>query len=109
MVIKQISLKNYRNYENVKIDFNNKINIIIGDNAQGKTNILESVYFLSITKSYRASEDSMLITKGKDFSTISAKLKQDKISKKINVFFSKNKKEISLNNSIVKNYLILLV
>ena len=102
MVIKQISLKNYRNYENVKIDFNNKINIIIGDNAQGKTNILESVYFLSITKSYRASEDSMLITKGKDFSTISAKLKQDKISKKINVFFSKNKKEISLNNSIVK-------
>ena len=59
MIVSEILLKNYRNYENIKIKFNSKINIIIGDNAQGKTNILESIYFLSITKSYRTSNDTI--------------------------------------------------
>ena len=51
MKIKNLKLKNYRNCENIELNFNNFKNIIIGKNAQGKTNILESIYFLSITKS----------------------------------------------------------
>ena len=51
MKINNLKLKNFRNYSDLDIDFNDKLNIIIGNNAQGKTNILEAIYFLSITKS----------------------------------------------------------
>ena len=52
MRIKNIELKNYRNYDNLNINFNDNLNIIIGDNAQGKTNLLESIYVLAVTKSF---------------------------------------------------------
>ena len=58
MIIKNIKLKNFRNYENLDFVLNNRLNIIIGNNAQGKTNILESIYFLSLTKSFFAVEIS---------------------------------------------------
>ena len=61
MIIKEIELNNYRNYEKLKLKFNKNINIIIGDNAQGKTNILEAIYFLSVTKSYRTNYEENLI------------------------------------------------
>ena len=50
MIIKSIELKNFRNYEQLQIDFDKATNILFGDNAQGKTNILESIYFLSNLK-----------------------------------------------------------
>ena len=46
MYLKEINLKNFRNYSNLKLKFNKNINIFIGNNAQGKTNILEGIYFL---------------------------------------------------------------
>ncbi len=52
MKIKKISLKNFRNYDNLNIEFNDNLNIVIGDNAQGKTNLLESIYVLAVTKSF---------------------------------------------------------
>ena len=61
MFLKEISLKNFRNYSDLKLKFNKKINIFIGNNAQGKTNILESIYFLSITKSHRTLKEMFLI------------------------------------------------
>ena len=102
MIVSEILLKNYRNYENVKVNFNSKINILIGDNAQGKTNILESIYFLSITKSYRTSDDIILINSGKDFCKITAKLKENRFSKKVEITFNKEKKNIVYNNSPIK-------
>ena len=48
--INRLYLRNFRNYLDLDIEFNDKLNIIIGNNAQGKTNILEAIYFLSITK-----------------------------------------------------------
>ena len=52
MKIKKIKLINYRNYDNLELNFNDSLNIIIGNNAQGKTNILESIYVLAVTKSF---------------------------------------------------------
>lgn len=63
MIIKNIKLKNFRNYENLDFVLNNRLNIIIGNNAQGKTNILESIYFLSLTKSFFAVNDKVVIKK----------------------------------------------
>lgn len=80
MVLKKINLNNFRNFSKQKIIFNNKINIFIGKNGSGKTNILESIYFLSITKSHRGVEDKKLILKNEKFLKIEAKVeKQNKM------------------------------
>ena len=56
MFIKSLELSNYRNYERVQIDFDKGVNILYGDNAVGKTNVLESIYLSSTTKSHRNSK-----------------------------------------------------
>ena len=57
MILTNLKLKNFRNYDSLDLNFNNKINIFIGNNAQGKTNIIESIYVLSLTKSHRTNKD----------------------------------------------------
>ncbi|MGT2846550.1 DNA replication/repair protein RecF [Streptococcus massiliensis] len=62
MWLKNISLKSFRNYENLSVNFNPHFNIFLGKNAQGKTNILEAIYFLALTRSHRTRSDKELIT-----------------------------------------------
>lgn len=66
MYIKKIRLRNFRNYEDEEFEFENKFNIIFGDNAQGKTNIIEAIYLSSIGRSFRTKKDSELIKIGKE-------------------------------------------
>lgn len=61
MHIEKIYLRNYRNYETLSLDFSPKINVFIGENAQGKTNLLEAIYFMAIGKSFRTAKDGDLI------------------------------------------------
>ncbi len=61
MIIKSIELSNFRNYENLEIHFDKGTNILYGDNAQGKTNILEAAYFSGTTKSHKGSKDKEVI------------------------------------------------
>ena len=61
MKITKINLVNFRNYSNAEIHFNKKMNIFIGDNAQGKTNLLESIYYSSIGKSFKTKNEKELI------------------------------------------------
>ena len=56
MYIESLELKNYRNYESLGISFDRGTNILLGDNAQGKTNILESMYVCGTTKSHRGQQ-----------------------------------------------------
>ena len=57
MIIKSLELSNYRNYETLNISFDEGTNILYGNNAQGKTNILESIYMCATTKSHKGSKD----------------------------------------------------
>ena len=82
MILKNISLKNFRNYEKLDLNLSNNINIFIGNNAQGKTNILESIYILAITKSHRVFLDDNLIKSGTDNLKITGILSDDNIEKK---------------------------
>ena len=59
MKIRSLKLKNYRNYDLLKLDFDGAANIFYGDNAQGKTNILEAVYISGTTKSHRGAKDKI--------------------------------------------------
>ena len=72
MILKKIKLVNYRNLIKQEVEFSKNINIFIGDNAQGKTNLLESIYFLALTKSYRTNDNNLV---NKD--SLSLKIKGD--------------------------------
>ena len=67
MYFKRIELKNFRNYEEETVELHNRVNIITGKNAQGKTNLLESLYIMSLGKSFRTNRDAEMIGFDKDF------------------------------------------
>ena len=75
MIIKSIELKNFRNYEHLELDFDSATNILYGDNAQGKTNVLESAYVCATTKSHKGSRDKDMIRFGEEEAHIRIKLK----------------------------------
>ena len=70
MLITSLEIQNFRNYKELKINFNKDVNIIYGDNAQGKTNILEAIFVSSIGKSFRTTKDKELIKMGEPFAKI---------------------------------------
>ena len=101
MFIKNIKLLNFRNYENEDINLNENINIFYGDNAQGKTNIIESIFLCSIGKSYRTNKDNELIKFNKDFSSVYIDYEKSDRDGNIKINL-KDKKEIYVNNIKIK-------
>ena len=102
MLIKNLVLKNYRNYDDLFVEFNDKLNIFIGDNAQGKTNILESIYVLAVTKSYLGVGDKDLIKFNRDFFDIKAKIFGNGSSKKLEIKLLNNKKKVFINDKEIR-------
>lgn len=93
MYIKNLKLSNFRNYDNLSIDFDNGINILYGDNAQGKTNILEAIYFCGTTKSHKGSKEKEIIKIDKKEAHIKMLLDRDNVSHKIDMHLKRNKKK----------------
>ncbi len=91
MYVESIELRNYRNYDDLKLEFGRNTNILYGNNAQGKTNILESIYMAATTKSHRGSKDRDVIKIGEDESHIRLIIKKRDISHKIDMHLRKNK------------------
>ena len=102
MFLKKIELKNFRNYENLELNFDKKINIFIGNNAQGKTNILESIYVLAFTKSHRTSKDIYLLRKNSLFTRIKGTILSDEKDTIYEVLINENGKKVSINNNPLK-------
>ena len=74
MYIQNLELTSYRNYERAELQFENKVNVIIGENAQGKTNLMEAIYVLSMAKSHRTSNDKELIRWDEDYAKIEGRV-----------------------------------
>ena len=70
----KIQLRNFRNYEQVKLDFDPGVNLIVGDNAQGKTNLLEAISYLGSGKSFRAMKTAEMVRFGADFADIEGEI-----------------------------------
>lgn len=104
MIIKKLQLKNYRNYENLDIELSDKLNIFIGDNAQGKSNLLESIVVLALTKSYMNVKDINLINDNFDFTNIKANVMIDDNLFKLSVGFDESTKKLKINNKEIKRY-----
>ncbi len=98
MLIKNLKLNDYRNYTNYKIDFSPKLNIIVGKNGIGKTNILESIIVVSNTKSFRTQHDVDLIKKDKEY----LKIEIESDDNKYKVIINKNNKSLYINENLVK-------
>ena len=91
MRIKSLALNDFRNIENISIEFDKGLNIIYGDNAQGKTNILESIYVAGTTRSHKGSKDKEMIKLGEDEAHIRIILEKDDLDRKIDMHLKKSK------------------
>lgn len=91
MIIKSLELLDYRNYKNLQIEFSEGTNILYGNNAQGKTNILESIYVCATTKSHRGSRDKEMIRFEKEDAHIRMFIQKGGIDHKIDIHLKKNK------------------
>lgn len=103
MQIKKIRLQNYRNYDNFEIDLGQNLNIIIGNNAQGKTNLLESIYVLAVTKSFLSINDKGLIKFNNKFAKISGEITNNTSrNNKLEIIFSDKGKVVKVNGKEIK-------
>lgn len=102
MKIKNIDIYNFRNYEKANINFNDNINIFIGNNGEGKTNILESIYVLAITKSHRSYIDKNLITNTKNVMKICGIIENNNKEKTLELIMNPKGKRVSIDKKINK-------
>lgn len=102
MRIKSLKLLNFRNYKELNLDFSEGINIFIGENGVGKTNILEAIYVLSLTKSNRYGTNSDLINHQEESTSLIGKVDYLDYLKIYQVDISKNSKKVYINNHEIK-------
>ncbi|OLF90407.1 DNA replication/repair protein RecF [Bacillus licheniformis] len=98
MYIQNITLSSYRNYERLDLQFENKVNVIIGENAQGKTNLMEAIYVLAMAKSHRTSNDKELIRWDEDYAKIEGRVIKKNGSVPIQLVISKKGKKGKVNH-----------
>jgi len=103
MIIKSLELNNFRNYQSLNIDFSEGTNILYGDNAQGKTNILEAIFISSTTKSHKSTKDKDIINFNEEEAHIRTYIeKEDEITKVDMHLRSAKSKGIAINNQRIK-------
>lgn len=97
MRLNRLQLTNFRNYEQLDVSFNNRIHFFIGNNAQGKTNLLESIYILALTKSHRTSKDRELISWNKEQAGIICDLKMFNRNTNLEINIYQHGKKVLIN------------
>ena len=103
MIIQSLELENFRNYGTLSVHFDSGTNILYGDNAQGKTNILEAVYLSAPTKSHKGSKDKDLINFGSEEAHIRTYVMKDGLENRVDMHLRKNKsKGIAINGQKIK-------
>ena len=103
MIIKSLELKNFRNYKDLSIDFDSGTNILYGDNAQGKTNVLESLYVSGTTKSHKGSKDKEMIRFEQNEAHIKTVVEKNGTENQIDLHLKRNSsKGIAVNKIPIK-------
>ena len=103
MIIKRLVLKNYRSYKNTIFDFDDKLNILVGNNAQGKTNIIEAIFYLVIGKSFRTNKEKEVINFDSENGYIKGEFENRFRDFDIEMFFSKtSKKTVKIDNITIR-------
>ena len=103
MYIKKIQLKNYRNYADMVVEFDPSVNMIYGENARGKTNLIEAIYMSATSKSHRLSKDSEIVKLGEEEGHIHLTFVKDDIEETIDINLkARGKKSIAINKMSIK-------
>ena len=103
MILKFISLLNFKNHGNLKVDFINEVNCFLGNNGVGKTNLLDAIYYLSFSKSYYNTLESDNVKNGENFFMIKGSfINESEVDSEVTCSFVNNKKKVKFNN---KNYI----
>ncbi len=103
MIIKSIELADYRNYESLNLQFDKGTNILYGDNAQGKTNILEAIYVAATTKSHKGSKDKEIVNFDKEEAHIRTYLEKEGVETRVDMHLRKSKsKGIAIDGQKLK-------
>ena len=103
MYLEKLNLYFFRNYEEAEITLKKGINILIGNNAQGKTNLLESIYFLGMTKSHRSFIDESLINSNSNYTKIVGTIRGECLKTKLEIQLENKKKILKIDNNEIKN------
>ena len=101
MKIKKLELQNFRNYENISINLKDGLNVLVGKNAQGKTNLVEAINFCCIGKSHRTTKERDLINFDKDFARIKVTAERIAGEKSVEILLSKTQKKIIIMPTLV--------
>lgn len=102
MILKELNLTNFRNYSSLRLKLDSKINIICGNNAQGKTNLLESIYFLGLLKSHRSSNEKNLIKNNSTKSKIKGIFEENSLKTSYEIVINEDKNLLLKDNIEIK-------
>ena len=102
MILRQLKIANFRNYKSLDITLSPRINLIYGNNAQGKTNILESIYVLGITKSHRSFIDEDLIMNGETESKVLGNIEKNGITSLFEINLKQKSKKYKIDNDVIR-------
>lgn len=98
MILEQLALSGFRNYEKTDLDFTKGVNVFLGENAQGKTNLIESIYFLGLARSHRTAKDKELIGWDQDFANVSGLVRTEYNNYPLEISLSKQGKKAKMNH-----------
>ena len=103
MIIKSLELSNFRNYNSLDMEFDSGTNILYGDNAQGKTNILEAIFLSATTKSHKSSKDKDIINFKEEEAHIRTYLEKEGVETRVDMHLRKSgSKVIAVNGQKLK-------
>ena len=103
MILKRIILNSFRNYDNFSCNFSNQINVITGQNGQGKTNLLEAIYYVSYLKSFRSAESIHLSKDLNGYFSIGLFLENEKKIDRLTVTLQAKKRFLKINDQLFKS------
>ncbi len=103
MEITSLKLINFRNFANLELNFSNKKNIIIGNNGEGKTNIVEAIFVLALTKSFRCNDDNILLKENEEYFKVEGEVKSSTINN-YKIIYQDNIKVAKINNTKINKF-----
>ncbi len=102
MIVKELHLRNFRNYQDEHVVFDKDLNIFYGQNAEGKTNLLEALVYLSMTRSHRVSDEKKLIRNGAPFASITAIYEDEMGDHRIEAIIHNKGKTLLVNRNVIQ-------
>jgi DNA replication and repair protein RecF len=102
MTVQRLELVNYRSYSHIQLTFDAQLNVFLGKNGAGKTNLAEAIHFLSLARSFRTSDDQDLLQKGQPFAKVKAVIDLQGRKQTLEIVITPQGKKILLNQKPVK-------